>query len=85
MARKLTADQMVAPKAIAPFEAAEAFKLWSERWNQRAPEWTHDSPWSEWAAASLDGLGPPFRLEAERDNEFGERCAVALFTLIMEI
>lgn len=31
------------------------------------------------------GLGPPWPLLGERPRDFGERCAVALFTLIKEI
>ena len=33
---KFSPDEMVSPKAIAPYEAAMAFKLWNERMQAEA-------------------------------------------------
>lgn len=88
MARKLTPGEMVGPKAIAPFEALEAFKLWDERWNATDLGPLETMTWQEREAAIMaaaDGLGPPNKQPHETTREWAERSAVALFTLIMEI
>lgn len=91
MAVKLTPDQMVTVKAIAPFEIAEAMAFWCYRARRDLDAWVEangremtarDEPDSSgWAG----GLGPPCPTEGERPREFGERCAAAIFTLLKEI
>lgn len=89
MVRKLTPNQMVSPKAIAPFEAAEAFKLWNERLVADASRMgiaqAGVDDWGVIHREACEGLGPPWPMFGERPSDFGERCAVALFTLIKEI
>lgn len=79
---QLTPDQMVAPKAIAPYEVALAFKLWSER--ARAEGDASSFPLND-AEFDCGGLGAPWPMREERPADFGERVAAALFTLIKEI
>lgn len=86
---KLTPAQMIAPKAIAPCEAAHAFKLWHERMMADAADQGDTLDESSEGHIidqhSAGGLGPPWPLQQERPLEYGERVAAALFTLIMEI
>lgn len=82
MVVKLTPEKMVAPKAIAPFEAALAFQLWTERTSATVKDHHHHR---DELPEICGGLGPSYRLQDERPADFGERCAVALFTLIKEI
>lgn len=86
---KLTPDQMVIPKGIAPFEVALAFQLWNERMIRDAAAHGDtlgpDSEGHIIDGHSADGLGPPWPLLDERPAEYGERVAAALFTLIKEI
>lgn len=87
----LTPEQMVCPKAIAPYEAGLAFKLWSESMAAEALSQGTTLRQAETEGdliVTLDccnGLGPPWPMLGERPADFGERCAVALFTLIKEI
>lgn len=91
MARSLTPEQMVMPKAFAPFEVAECFQRWNE--SMQAEALTQGTTLKQAAEegdliVTLDvcnGLGPPWPMLGERPADFGERCAVALFTLIKEI
>lgn len=91
MARGLTPEQMVMPKAIAPFEAAECFARWHDLMiaEARSQNTTLDQAATEGDLVVVrdvcGGLGPPWPLLGERPSDFGERCAVALFTLIKEI
>ena len=88
---KFSPDEMVSPKAIAPYEAALAFKLWNE--SMQAEALTQGTTLKQAASEGdlivtadvCNGLGPPWPLLNERPADFGERCAVALFTLIKEI
>lgn len=88
---QLSPGDMVAPKAIAPYEVALAFKLWAE--SMAAEALTQGTTLKQAAAegdliVTLDccnGLGPPWQLLDERPTEYGERVAAALFTLIKEI
>ena len=92
---KLTPDQMVSIKAVAPFEIAEAMALWLERVRAEAkdtpmvlrtdltPEDMDDVLFGD--ESSCNGLGTPWPLDAERPKEFGERTAFAIFTLLKEI
>lgn len=87
----LTADQMVSPKAVAPFEAALAFQLWQEKFIAEAHAQGVPADGDEAEGAMIitaeicDRLGPPFPLLSERPAEWGERAAAALFTLLKEI
>lgn len=83
---KLTPDQMVSPKAIAPFEAAMAFQQWSARATAEGRELgiNHQSD-PQACQVLVDGLGPANPMTGETHREWGERMAVALFTLIKEI
>lgn len=92
MARSLTPEQMVMPKAFAPFEVAECFARWNELMRAEAKaqgadldKVGEDDPSIIVIPAVCDGLGPPWPLLGERPSDFGERCAVALFHLIKEI
>lgn len=86
---QLTPGEMVAPKAIAPYEVALAFKLWQERMIADAvaqgATLEADDEGHIIDQHSAGGLGPPWALTGERPTEYGERVAAALFTLIMEI
>ncbi len=82
MVLKLTPNDMVRPKGIAPFEAALAFQLWIERTSAALQDHHHHR---DELPEICGGLGPSYRLQDERPTEYGERCAVALFTLIKEI
>lgn len=79
-------DEMVSPKAIAPFEAAMALKLWSDRVNAsmagRLPLEFADP---QKALALADGLGPVNPVQGETSREWADRATFALFTLIKEI
>ena len=85
-------EEMVSPKAIAPYEAALAFKLWQERMIAEAgaqgldndPDADEITPMIV-TSDIIGGLGPPWPMLGERPADFGERCALALFTLIKEI
>lgn len=87
----LTPDQMVIPKAIAPYEVGLAFKLWAE--SMAAEALTQGTTLRQASTEGdlivvpdcCNGLGPPWLMVGERPADFGERCAVALFTLIKEI
>lgn len=86
---KLTPEQMVIPKGMAPFEVALAFQLWHERlMNEASAQGTDledpDVPMII-TADIIGGLGPPWPMLGESPQEYGERVAAALFTLIKEI
>lgn len=80
---KLTPEQMVIPKGIAPFEAALAFQLWASEWAMK--ERQQEPTPAQAPITTARALGPPWPMQDERPADFGERCAVALFTLIKEI
>lgn len=87
---KFSPEEMVSPKAIAPYEAAMAFKLWQERMQAEAASQGLTSDDLEEGAMIvtvdiIGGLGPPWPMLGERPADFGERAALALFTLIKEI
>lgn len=86
---KFSPDEMVSPKAIAPYEAAMAFKLWMERMAEEAAAQRVDLNHADEAMIItleiIGGLGPPWPMLGERPADFGERAALALFTLIKEI
>ena len=86
---KFSPDEMVSPKAIAPYEAAMAFKLWLEKMQgeAKAQGVDMDEPDDAVVVTSdiIGGLGPPWPMLGERPADFGERAALALFTLIKEI
>lgn len=86
---KLTPGEMVAPKAIADFEVALAFKLWNERLIADAAQQNAGlAPDDEGPIIdgnSCGGLGPMWPLLDERPSEYGERVAIALFSLIKKI
>lgn len=89
MEHRLTPEQMVTVKAIAPFEVAEAMALWAERAradaDAHAPdrELTMDDEQASrgWA----NGLGAPMPYSDETHQAYGERVAFAIFTLLKEI
>lgn len=85
MARRLTPDQMVAVKAVAPFEVAEAMALWTVRARADMPHRELTADDEEASQAWANGLGPPTPLMTESAREFGERAAFAIFTLLKEI
>lgn len=101
MGHRLTPDQMVTVKAIAPFEIAEAMALWAERYkaehdadlaaiNARRRWGDYVSPYpqpvfEEKMMAMCGGLGTPWQLAAESHKSYGERVAFAIFTLLKEI
>ena len=83
---KFSPDEMVSPKAIAPFEAAMALKLWSDRVNASAaglPASAYADPQD--ALKLADGLGPVNPVKGETSREWADRVTFALFTLIKEI
>lgn len=87
---KFSPEEMVSPKAIAPYEAAMAFKLWNERMQAEAQaQGLSEDDVAEGALIVtqdiIGGLGPPWPMLNERPADFGERAALALFTLIKEI
>lgn len=91
MVAKLTPEQMVMPKALAPFEVAECFAEWANRCrvdldsfitaHGRYPAEAEEPSTMAWA----NGLGPCLPVAGETNREYGDRCALALFTLIKEI
>lgn len=89
MANRLTPDQMVSVKAVAPFEIALVFKLWAEMMQVEAhrqgfkPD--HVCNIDIDANGTCNGLGAPWPHRGERSSEFGERAAFAIFTLLKEI
>lgn len=99
MANRLTPDQMVTIKAIAPFEVVEALNLWAEQYRvfweaARGPHDVSSQSAAEALMASLEdeaipnccgGLGPPFRQNREEISDWSLRCATAIFTLLKEI
>lgn len=83
---KLTPAEMVSPKAIAPFEAAMAFVLWSRRVNADAEGRKPAELADPTVALQLaGGLGPVNPVSGETDREWADRVTFALFTLIKEI
>lgn len=85
MANRLTPDQMVSIKAVAPFEVAEAMALWTTRARASMPDRELTADDEEASKAWANGLGPPTPLMSETAREFGERAAFAIFTLLKEI
>lgn len=89
MGHRLTPDQMVTVKAIAPFEVAEAMALWAQRVRADADAFAPDRALTEedeqasrgWA----NGLGVPIPYIDETNQAYGERVAFAIFTLLKEI
>lgn len=84
MARELTPAEMVLARAIAPFEVEALIKDWSGD----AFQWAIDhgvQPRDQVLLEMHDGAGPPWPVETETARAYGERFAVALFTLIKEI
>lgn len=90
MRPKLTPEQMVSPRAFAPFEVAEVFAEWGRQSRAHLEafqaEHGHYPTGSEVEALEwCNGLGPSLPIVGETNREFGERAALALFTLIKEI
>lgn len=88
MGHRLTPDQMVRVKAIAPFEIAEAMVLWSERAEADYQALHVVNPCDCDIAESMawaNGLGLPFQVNGETREAFGLRVATAIFTLLKEI
>lgn len=89
MVKPLTPQQMVEVRAFAPFEIVEVMKEWHARWDQTRKD-ACLSTLSDAEAAiilltGMDGLGAPYRCAFETAEEFGQRVATAIFTLIKEI
>lgn len=78
---QLTDQDMMAVKAIAPFEVAEIFAEWARRWDQLGAE---TDPAKVRATVAM---GRPERNTRDRETpeQFGHRVAVALFTLLKEV
>lgn len=80
----LSDDEMVKVTAVAPFEVANAFAVWS----REAANWAVLSnagwPPNEAATAACDGRGPPFPLPNETHDEFGLRMAAGLMHFLKE-
>lgn len=87
MAELISPEDMVRPKAIAPFEVQYAFAAWVQRWSAEKPLQVFRDGGTRWRAMALeavDGFGPPFPLSEERPTDFGLRAAAALFHFIKE-
>ncbi len=87
---RLTPDQMVDVKAMAPFELAEIFTEWDRRWTVDAagPSMQGRMTTEEWKAAAnatCNGLGPPFRFHHEDPTDYGQRIAAGIITLLKEV
>ena len=86
----LTPEQMVAVKAIAPFEVQHALAAWADAARRdldahverlgRELTVGDEVDARTWA----DGHGPPCPMEGERSLEFGLRAATALFHYLKE-
>ena len=84
MARELTPGEMVQARAIAPFEVEALVRDWA----QDAFTWAVEhgvQPRDQALLEMHDGAGPPWPVETETARDYGQRFAVALFTLIKEI
>lgn len=87
---KLTPEQMVSPKGIAPFEVQHAMALWAKEARDDADAFCaatggglephHEEASKSWAR----GFGPPCPLKNESNRDFGLRCAEALFFYLKE-
>lgn len=83
---KFSPEEMVSPKAIAPFEAAMALTLWSNRVNADAENLSSAECMDPEACLKLaGGLGPINPVRGETSREWADRVTFALFTLIKEI
>lgn len=88
MVKPLTPQQMVEPRAFAPFEIVEVMKEWHERWIAACLEANlRGMPGSQYSAFHREaaGFGAPSQSPNETAEEFGLRVATAIFTLIKEI
>lgn len=87
---KLTPEQMVIPKGIAPFEVQHAMALWAKEAREAADAHVETlgrglDPDDEAVARSwARGFGPPCPLTNESNRDFGLRCAEALFFYLKE-
>lgn len=69
---------MVTVKAMAPFELAEIFTAWAQRWNAHANFNVADS--------TIADLGPPVPGWHDEDPEtYGRRIAAGIITLLKEV
>lgn len=89
MVKPLTPQQMVEPRAFAPFEVQEVMVEWCRRWDASEHKKFMGLCDAEQAviyqAQACNGLGAPFRVGNETPEGFGFRVATAIFTLIKEI
>lgn len=87
---KLTPEQMVIAKGIAPFEVQHAMALWAKE--ARDDVDAHVANFGRDITADDEGIarswargfGPPCPLKNESNRDFGLRCAEALFFYLKE-
>lgn len=85
---KLTPEQMVIAKGIAPFEVQHAMALWAKEARDDAERHAGERELNdgdeEASRAWARGFGPPCPLQNESNRDFGLRCAEALFFYLKE-